>query len=314
MSSVFFIGIGGAGMSHLALLAKNLGWKVSGSDIQKNSNTIILQKKGIKFFLGHSPKNIRRAKPDLVVYSSAISLDNMDLQEAQKLNISLMTRAKFLAQLTNHNKIIAVAGTHGKTTTTSMIGFILQRAGKSAYAYLGGVDKCLRNKVIRKKTWIVIETDESDKSFLYFKPTIAVVTNIDKDHLSNYDYSFNSLKTAFKQFLNEGKERKWTIICNGNKTLVSVAKKVKIKHLLTYSANTRNISTLKITKITPQLKGTKVEIVMKGYKKPFQAILPIWGEKYLLDALAAILTASRIGVSIRKSLNILQKYHLPQQF
>jgi len=311
MQKVFFIGIGGMGMSTLALLAKKLGWQVKGSDVQNTSNVSLLRKRGIKVFIGHSPNNIKRSKPDLVVYSSAIKPNNCERKEAEKLHLSLLPRALFLAQLISPFKTIAVAGTHGKTTTTSMIGFILQQAGKPAYVYLGGKDRCIHNTKIEKNSWIVLETDESDKSFLYFDPDIAVITNIDKDHLSNYNYDFRQLKTAFGKFIKGKKKRKWTIICNDDKELVSVARKTKVKNLLLYGI--RKAADLRITTITPQEKGSLVKIVSKGRKTSFRAELPIWGEKYFSDALAAILAASKVGISVKKSLNILRNYHLPQR-
>ena len=298
-------------MSTLALLAKKLGWQVEGSDVQDSSNVSLLRKKAIKVFIGHSPNNIKRSKPNLVVYSSAIKPDNCERKEAEKLHLPLLPRALFLAQLVSPFKTIAVAGTHGKTTTTSMIGFILQQAGKPAYVYLGGKNKCIRNTKIKKDSWIVLETDESDKSFLYFDPDIAVVTNIDKDHLSNYDYDFRKLKTAFGKFIKGKGMRKWTVVCSDDKDLTSVVRKTQVKNLLTYSI--RKSADLRITKIIPQEKGSLIKVAQRGRKTPFQVELPIWGEKYLSDALAAILAASKAGISIKKSLNILRNYHLPQR-
>jgi len=311
MSKVFFIGIGGAGMSTLALLAKDQGFKVSGSDIKNSSTVSSLKKKGINVFIGHSAKNVQKTKPALIVYSSVIKPSNVEWIESEKLHIPIIPRAKFLAQLIAPYKTIAVAGTHGKTTTTSMIGFILQQAQKPAYVYLGGKDSCLHNKKIKKNSWIVLETDESDKSFLFFTPHIAVVTNIDKDHLSNYNNSFEQLKKSFGQFLQEKRKRKYTIICADDKNLVSVVKKTKVKNLLTYGM--KEPADLRMKKLLSREQGTLVEISSSSRKTPWRAELPIWGEKYLLDALGALLAASQAGVSIKKGLNILQNYQLPHR-
>jgi len=158
----------------------------------------------------------------LVVYSSAVKDDNPEFVWAKKKKIKILHRFAFLSQLISPFKTIAVSGTHGKTTTTSMVGFLLQQAKVPAYVYLGGENMSLQNTKITSQSWVVLETDESDQSFLLFDPTISITTNIDRDHLSNYHYNFEELKRAFKKFLKGQGNRKTTIICADDKDLMEV--------------------------------------------------------------------------------------------
>jgi len=308
---VFFIGIGGAGMSNLAFLAKDIGFDVCGSDIKESRNINRLKKKKIKVFIGHSENNIKKTNPDYVVYSSAIPEDNEELKLAKNKNLPLLHRFSFLTKIIAPYKKIAVAGTHGKTTTTSMIGFILQNAKKPAYVYWGGEDISLKNKKITPQSWIVSETDESDKSFLLIDPQVAVITNVDRDHLSNYENSFKQLKNAFSLFIKGGKFRKYNIICADDKNLNEITKNINSpKKILTYGFDKK--ADLKATNTQYSQKGATGEIFLKERKQGVLN-LPSYGEKNLLNALAAILACYFAGVKIKKSIEILKKYSLPKR-
>ena len=307
MKRVFLIGIGGTGMSSLAFLANDLGYQVFGSDIKESETT---KKLKAKVFIGHREENISTIKPDLVVYSSAIKDDIPEKKWAKNHKILLKHRFEFLAQLISPFKTIAIAGTHGKTTTTSMVGFILQQAKKPTYVYLGGENKCLKNKKITKNSWVVLETDESDKSFLLFDPDISIVTNIDKDHLSNYHYDFRKLKNAFKTFIKGGKKRKLNILCADDKDVQSVAERIKSRKTLTYGL--KNKADLMALDIKRSNTGIEAKLVFKK-KNQGKLKLPFLSKQNLLNSLGAILAAKEIGISFKQSINILKKFQLPKR-
>jgi len=307
---VFLIGIGGTGMSSLAFLAKNLGFEVSGSDIEDSDTVKKLKKRGIKVFLGHSEKNVSSKKPDIVVYSSAIKKDNPELKWAKNHRILLKHRFEFLVQLISSFKTIAVAGTHGKTTTTSMVGFLLQQAKVSSCVYLGGENICLKETKITPQSLIVLETDESDGSFLLFDPDISIVTNIDKDHLSNYHYNFRELKNAFKAFIKGGKKRKLNILCADDDNLQSVARRIKARKTLTYGL--KNKADLMALDIKHSSSGLEAKLI---FRRKNQGILklPVFSEQNLLNSLGAMLAAKEIGISFKQSRNILKKFQSPKR-
>ena len=199
IKNIFFVGIGGIGMSGIAELLHNLSFNISGSDIIENENIKRLKSKGIKIYLGHNPKNLKNI--DALVYSSAITLENPEIIKARQNNIPVIRRAEMLGELISVKEIsIAVGGTHGKTTTSSMIGTILHHAKKDPTLVVGGlVHKLNSNSNLGKGEIIVVEADEFDRSFLALKPTIGIVTNIELEHTDCYK-NLNELKEAFMQF------------------------------------------------------------------------------------------------------------------
>lgn len=307
---VYFIGIGGAGMSNLALLTKNLKYQIFGSDIQNSDTVKKLKRQGIKIFLGHKQKNIAQVNPDFVIYTSAISKDNPEFIWAQQNNKKLQHRFEFLSRLILPFKTIAVAGTHGKTTTTSMVGFLLQQAKIPNYVYLGGEHKSLKEAKITPHSWIVLETDESDRSFLLFDPYISIITNIDRDHLSNYHYNFSELKNAFKRFIKGRGKRQLTILCADDKNLLQIAKNIKKQAILTYGFNKK--ADLRAQNLQYLSSGIKAELVFKG-KKIGQLRVPFLSEKNILNALGAMLAAKQAGVSFEQSIKYLKKFTLPKR-
>lgn len=307
---VFLIGIGGAGMSSLAFLARDLGYQVSGSDIKDSDNVRKLQKKGIKVFIGHFEKNIASIKPDIVVYSSAIKKDNPELRWAKKNKIIIKHRFAFLSQLISSFKTIAVSGTHGKTTATSMVGFLLQQAKIPTYVYLGGENVCLKEEKITPQSWVVLETDESDQSFLLFDPLISIITNIDRDHLSNYHYSFAELKNAFQRFIQGQAKRKITILCADDQNLVQVAKNIKKQAFLTYGLSQK--ADFWAQNLQYSSSGIKAELIFRG-KKVGQLKVAFLSEQNLLNALAAILATKQAGVNFKQSIKYLKKFTLPKR-
>jgi len=198
---IHFVGIGGIGMSGIAEVLLNLGFTVSGSDLKATPVTERLAKLGARVFEGHAASNLRDAQ--VVVISSAIPPDNLEVQEAQRLQIPVIPRAEMLAELMRLKFCVAVAGAHGKTTVTSMIAVMLTQAGLDPTAVIGGrLDVFASSARLGKGELMVVEADESDRSFLYLLPSIAVVTNIDREHLDHYR-DLNEIASAFLSFMNK---------------------------------------------------------------------------------------------------------------
>lgn len=209
---VHFIGIGGYGMSAIARVMLEMGYRVSGSDVAAQELTEKLAAKGAKVFIGHQAANVQGA--DLVVYSTALSKDNVEMVAAEELNIPIIHRSQMLARLMNERKGIAVAGAHGKTTTSSMIALVMEHNRLDPTYIIGGeIMNIGSNAKAGKGDFVVAEADESDGSFLQYHPTLAIVTNIEADHLENYDGDFDKLKKAYVQFLSQVKNGGKAVIC-----------------------------------------------------------------------------------------------------
>ncbi len=217
-----FVGIGGAGMSGLARVLMEMGHEVTGSDMAESLNTSRLSALGAKIFIGHSGENL--LSPDFVVVSSAVPEDNEELRRARTLRLNIMHRGDLLAALMNERYGIAVVGSHGKTTTTSMIWLILERAGLDPTVLVGGeLNDIGGNAKLGTGCFLVAEADESDGSFLKLKPSISVVTNIDNDHLDNYGGDFQRLKQAFLQFL--GQAKRHAVACGDDPVIRTMYRK-----------------------------------------------------------------------------------------
>ncbi|WP_433945880.1 UDP-N-acetylmuramate--L-alanine ligase [Paenibacillus sp. SN-8-1] len=199
---VHFIGIGGYGMSAIARVMLEMGYTVTGSDVASQELTEKLAAKGAKIYIGHTASQVQGA--DLVVYSTALPKDNVERVEAEKQGIPVIHRAQMLARLLNERKGVAVAGAHGKTTTSSMIALVMEECGADPTFIIGGeIMNIGTNAKAGQGEYVVAEADESDGSFLQYHPTLGVVTNIEADHLENYDGNFDRLKEAYVQFLNQ---------------------------------------------------------------------------------------------------------------
>ncbi|NPB06497.1 MAG: UDP-N-acetylmuramate--L-alanine ligase [Aquificae bacterium] len=197
---VHFVGIGGIGMSGLAQILLEMGYRVTGSDLKESKTVELLRKKGVRVFIGHRPEHVRDAQ--VVVYSSAVKPDNPEIVEAKRLNLPVVPRGEMLAELFKLKEGIAVSGSHGKTTTTSMIAEVLINAGLEPTVLVGGRLKRLgTNAKLGQGELLVSEADESDGSFLKLSPAVAVVTNVDREHLDFYE-SFEAIKKAFESFVN----------------------------------------------------------------------------------------------------------------
>src|SRR5512139_2092946 len=190
---IHFVGIGGAGMSGIAEVLLNLGYEVSGSDLASNAATERLAQQGASIARGHDARNVEQA--DVVVVSTAVAADNPEVVQARHLSIPVVPRALMLAELLRFKQGIAVAGTHGKTTTTSLIASVLGEAGMDPTFVIGGrLEAAGTHARLGQGEFLVAEADESDASFLYLTPVMAVITNIDADHMATYDHDFAKLK------------------------------------------------------------------------------------------------------------------------
>jgi len=237
---VHFIGIGGIGMSGLARVLLKMGYKISGSDTQKNRLTRQLENEGAYIRLGHSPSNLDKA--DLVVVSSAICPDNPELEEAQRRGIPIVSRGELLAYLTREKDSIVVAGTHGKTTTSSLVWTVLKQAGKDPTVFVGGeISDIKGNSRLGKDKYVVVESDESDGSFLLLSPKIAVLTNLEDDHLDHYK-SEEKLLEAFLRFRKRLKNTGILIVNKDDPNLRKILERIPLSSLqrsITYGIESR---------------------------------------------------------------------------
>ena len=217
---IHFIGIGGIGMSGLAQIMNNMKFSIQGSDLNKNKNTERLIKSGIKVYLGHHKKNLKNST--MVIISSAVKKNNKEFIEAKKRKLPIFSRGEMLANIVSLKKNIVVAGSHGKTTTTSLVANILVEAGLDPTVINGGVINSLKNTAqLGKGDWAVIESDESDGSFLKLPVTYSIVTNVDKEHLDFYK-NFKVLKKYFLEFIEKTPSFGKSLVCIDSDNLNSI--------------------------------------------------------------------------------------------
>lgn len=296
---VHMVGIGGYGMSGIAEVLHNMGFKVTGSDIKKSYITRYLEGLGINIVYEHRPENITGA--DVVVFSSAISEDNIELVEAKKRMIPVIRRAEMLAELMRMKYSIAVSGAHGKTTTTSMIALVLEEGGFDPTIVIGGRLKGLGTGAkLGQGQFLVAEADESDRSFLLLYPTISVITNIDREHLDHYSGSFENLKRAFIDFANRVPFYGCSIVNVDDETTRSIIPHLK-KRVITYGLN----ENAQIRAI--HLQGRKYRIQKDG-KELGILELRIPGKHNVKNALAAVTVAMELDIPAQEALRTLSKF------
>ena len=304
-----FVGIGGVGMSALAKILIELGCEVSGSDAKDSPTLDMLKKLGARIFVGHKAKNILDDKGnpvEAIVCSSAIPTDNPEVIAAAKFKVPKLHRSDINAYLLNSRKGIAISGSHGKTTTTSMIGYVLHSANVDPTIIIGGESTDLgTGAILGKSDWLVTEADESDGSFLTLKPTIAVVTNVEDDHLDHYG-TMDRIRAAFKIFIeNVSRESGVAILCFDNDNLRGLAKEIDrkiISYAIDHDADfmARNIRT------TP--KGINFEVI-RGEETLGKIQLAIHGRHNVLNALATIATAFEVGLTFEQIAEGLSNFH-----
>jgi len=289
---IHFVGIGGIGMSGIAELLCNLGFKVSGSDLKKSSVTERLEALGAKVFEGHAAENIDEA--DVVVFSSAVSEDNPEIVAAKKKGIPVIPRAEMLSELMRLKPYsVAVAGAHGKTTTTSMIATILGHAGIDPTTIVGGVvDTLGSNARLGQSDWFVVEADESDRSFLMLYPTISVVTNIDREHMNSYK-DIDDVVRCFTDFVNKVPFYGAAVLCLDDPNVQAMIPQVKRKRV-TYGLTVQ--ADFSAHEIQYNSNFSSSFTVYKGTQALGKINLPVPGKHNVYNALAATAVAIELGI------------------
>jgi len=306
--TVHFIGIGGIGMSGLSLVMKRKGFKVQGSDVSNNKNVERLKKEKIKIFLGHSKKNLKNAT--LIVISSAIKKNNPELIEAKKKNIPVIKRGKMLASIVSLLKNIVVVGSHGKTTTTSLITSIFQETKLDPTIINGGVINSIKNTAkLGKSDWSILEADESDGSFIHILPTYSIITNIDREHMDFYK-SMDDLKKYFLNFIKKTPSFGKSFICIDDKINRELLKKIKFKNFYTYGL--RSNSNFKIKNIKQLKSYSKFDIKVSLPNTKIHNIknikIPLIGIHNIRNSVGALGVALSVGIPIQKIKNGLKNF------
>ena len=288
---IHFVGIGGSGMSGIAEVLANLGYQVSGSDLAENAATRRLKGLGAKVAIGHDAAHVAGA--DAVVISSAVRGDNPEVLAARAKRIPVVPRALMLAELMRLKQGIAVAGTHGKTTTTSLVASVLAEAGLDPTFVIGGrLTAAGSNARLGAGDFIVVEADESDASFLHLQPVVAVVTNIDEDHMDTYEHDFARLRQAFVQFLQNLPFYGTAILCADDEHVREIVPFVS-KPVLTYGTSPQAM----VRAEDIRAEGGRMRFrALRDKAAPLDVVVNLPGRHNVLNALAAIALAGELGV------------------
>lgn len=301
---IHFIGAGGAGMSGIAEVLLNLGYQVSGSDMQENATTMRLVTRGMQLSIGHDESVIDGC--DVVVKSTAVKDDNPEIIAAHRLHIPVIPRAEMLAELMRFRYGIAVAGTHGKTTTTSLIASVLAEGGLDPTYVIGGrLNSTGGNARLGAGQYLVAEADESDASFLHLQPVLAVVTNIDADHMSTYGGDFAVLRKTFVEFLHHLPFYGLAVVCLDDPVVKEVMPEVS-RPLRTYG--TSENADIQISDIRQHQAVTRFKVSRAGVPQWLDVTLNMAGKHNVLNATAAIAVAHELGVDDASILKGLEKF------
>jgi len=289
---IHFVGVGGTGMSGIAEVMCNLGYQVSGSDLKSSAVTERLAQLGVSICIGHNRENV--AVADVVVVSSAIDRNNEEINEAFLRKIPVIPRAEMLAELMRFRFGIAVAGTHGKTTTTSLIASVLAQAGLDPTFVIGGrLNSVGSNAKLGLGQYLVAEADESDASFLYLQPMVSVVTNIDHDHMETYENSYQRLKDTFVEFLHHLPFYGLAVLCLDDQGIKEILPQIS-KPVTTYGvAETADVRAVNIRQAGMH---TSFTVLRRGGYPPLDITLNLPGWHNMLNALAAVSVATKLDV------------------
>ncbi len=295
---IHFVGIGGIGMSGLSLIMKGKGFKVQGSDLSSNKNIERLKKEKINIFIGQKKQNLQNAT--IVVVSSAIKKNNPEIIEAKRKKLPIISRGKMLAHMVSLMKNIVVAGSHGKTTTTSLIASIFQITKLDPTIINGGVINSIKNTAkLGNSDWSILEADESDGSFVHIPSTYSIITNIDREHMDFYK-SLDDLKKYFMEFIEKVPSFGKTFICLDDKVNNEIVKRLKNQNFYTYGINTN--SNFLIKNVKQNMKYTIFDLLVNlpNKKKLFikKIKTPLIGIHNVRNAVAAIAVALTVGISI----------------
>ena len=296
---IHFVGIGGIGMSGLSLIMRGKGFKVQGSDISLNKNIERLKKDKIKIFIGHKKQNLNNAT--IIVISSAIKKNNPELIEAKRKGLPIIKRGKMLAHIVSLMKNIVVVGSHGKTTTTSLVTSIFQKTKLDPTIINGGVINSLKNSAkLGRSDWSILEADESDGSFIHIPPTYSIVTNIDREHMDFYK-SIDDLKNYFIEFIEKVPSFGKSFICLDDRINYEIIKKLKNSNFYTYGTNIK--SNFLIKNINQKRDSTEFDLNISVPNKKKQKIkkikIPLLGIHNVRNAVAAAAIALTVGISVK---------------
>ncbi|MDZ4728713.1 MAG: UDP-N-acetylmuramate--L-alanine ligase [Xanthomonadales bacterium] len=301
---VHFVGIGGAGMSGIAEVLVNQGFQVSGSDLSESSTTRRLRELGARVFLHHDAAHIEGA--DVLVVSSAVKASNPEVAAARELRIPIVPRAEMLAELMRFRRGIAVAGTHGKTTTTSLMASLLAEAGLDPTFVIGGLLNAWgSNARLGTGEYLVAEADESDGSFLLLQPVVALVTNIDRDHLENYDGSFDNLKKAFLEFLHHLPFYGVAVLCLDDECLQEILPQVT-RAVVTYGLSEQ--ADIRASNVQQHGRAMSFALHLPNEEKTHPVVLNLPGLHNVQNALGAIAVAWELGIDVPSVLSGLTEF------
>ena len=294
---IHFIGIGGIGMSGLSLIMKGKGFKVQGSDLSLNKNIERLKKEKIKVFLGHKKKNIKNST--IIVISSAINKNNSELIEAKRKNLPIITRGQMLAHIVSLTKNIVIVGSHGKTTTTSLVASIFQKTKLDPTIINGGVINSIESTAkLGKSDWSILEADESDGSFIHIPPTYSIITNIDREHMDFYN-SMQDLKKYFIRFIEKVPSFGKSFICIDDKINNDLVKVLKTKNFYTYGINSKSNFLIKNIKQNIKFSEFDLEVNLPNKKKLIikKIRIPLLGIHNIRNSVGAAAVALTVGIS-----------------
>lgn len=309
VGTLHFIGIGGIGMSGIAEVLHALGYSVQGSDIADGYNIDRLKKQGMAIFIGHKAENVRDAA--IVVVSSAIKSDNPELLAARAAKLPIVRRAEMLAELMRLKMAVAIAGTHGKTTTTSMVGAMLEEGGFDPTVINGGiVHKYGTNTRMGQSEWMVVEADESDGTFTKLPATVAVVTNIDPEHLDHYG-DYESIKAAFHTFIENIPFYGFAVLCTDHPAVQAMIPELSDRIVVTYGFNAQ--ADVQATNIRQHSNGSVFDVKFAANVNGEALVLkdvflPMLGQHNVQNALSALAIARRMGMAPASMKNALSNF------
>src|SRR5215471_10077537 len=303
---IHFVGIGGIGMSGIAEVLANLGYTVRGSDVAENANVRRLGEQGIAVTIAHDARNVEGAH--VVVMSSAIKRDNPEIVAARARRLPVVRRAEMLAELMRLKSCVAIAGMHGKTTTTSMVATLLDAGGFDPTVINGGIINAYgTNARLGAGDWMVVEADESDGTFLKLPTDVAIVTNIDAEHLDHFK-TFEAIETAFENFVANVPFYGFAVMCIDHPVVQTLVGRIEDRRVITYGENPQ--ADARLVDLTPMGAGSKFNVVIRDRKTDAAheiagITLPMPGQHNALNATAAIAVAHQLGLSddaIRKAI------------
>jgi len=300
LGPIHFVGIGGIGMSGIAEVMLNLGYQVQGSDARESTNTARLKRLGAKIFIGQKSEQVHGT--GAIVMSSAIKADNPELMEARARAIPVVRRAEMLAELMRLKWTVAVGGTHGKTTTTTMIAALLEGGGLDPTVINGGIINAYKsNAKLGMGDWMVVEADESDGSFLKLLPTVAIVTNIDPEHMEHYG-DFDTLRNAFATFVENLPFYGFAVLCIDHPEVQNLVSRINDRRVITYGFNPQADVRAENLRLEPE--GSRFDVVFRGpdgeEDRWTDLFLPMAGKHNTENVLSAIAVSRELGLDAEK--------------